>query len=264
MKSAQILRQKINGPEVTTGVIITFHLWPGLIELLMRAGLDYAIIDLEHLTHSPEMVAECCAIGRRADFPILIRPPEAEFTPMRLAMDLGPCGLLVPYVSSVATMELIKDAVYMAPRGRRRPGGHGNFWVNDDYNYESFRSKVEDDVIILPQIENRAGLDCIDEIAAHPLTTALAIGPYDMSASLGCCWEPDNEKLTNALKKVREAGRAQGKNTWIIGDHAKLRAMGFTFLGISEPTMCMEGALRTLNEKVKNGQASEGKPELLP
>jgi 2-keto-3-deoxy-L-rhamnonate aldolase RhmA len=264
MKSAQILRQKINGPGVTTGVIITFHLWPGMIELLMRAGLDYAIIDLEHLTHSHEMVAECCAIGRRADFPILIRPPEAEFTPMRLAMDLGPCGLLVPYVSSVATMGLIQDAVYMAPRGRRRPGGHGNFWVNDDYNYASFRGKVEDDVIILPQIENLAGLDCIDQIAAHPLTTALAIGPYDLSASLGCCWQPDNENLLEALGKIREAGRARGKNTWIIGDHARLRDMGFTFLGISEPVMCMESALRTLNEKVKNGLVSEGKPELLP
>lgn len=264
MKSAQILRQKINSPEVTTGVIITFHLWPGLIEILMKAGMDYAIIDLEHLTPSHEMVAECCAIGRRADFPILIRPPEAEFTPMRLAMDLGPCGMLVPYVSKVETMDLIREAVYMAPRGRRRPGGLGNFWVNDDYNYESFRSKVEDDVIIMPQIENLEGLANAEAIAAHPLTTALAIGPYDMSASLGCCWEPDNEKLTNALKTVREAGRSQGKNTWIIGDHTKMRGLGFNFLGISEPIMCMESALRSLNEKVKSGQASEGKPELLP
>lgn len=263
MKSAQILKEKINSFEVTTGVIITFHLWPGMIEMLMRAGLDYAIIDLEHLTHSHEMVAECCAIGRRADFPILIRPPQAEFTPMRLAMDLGPCGMLVPYVSSLETMNKIQDAVYMAPRGKRRPGGLGNFWVSG-YDYKNWIEEVENDVIIMPQIENMEGLDCVDEIAAHPLTTALAIGPYDMSASLGCCWEPSNPRLVAALDKIREAGKAQGKNTWIIGDHTQLRARGFSFLGISEPTMLMESAMKTLNEKVKSGEASVGKPELLP
>jgi len=263
MKSAQILKAKINSPEVTTGVIITFHLWPGLIELLIRSGIDYAIIDLEHLTHSHEMVAECCAIGRRTNFPVLIRPPEAEFSPIRLAMDLGPCGLLLPYVSSVETMATIQQAVYMAPRGRRRPGGHGNFWVSG-YNYENFRTEVEDDLIILPQIENLEGLACVSQIAAHPLTTALAIGPYDMSAALGCCWKPDAPELLAALDQILAAGKAVKKNTWIIGDPALLRPRGFNFLGISEPTVLMEGALRELSQRVKHGQASAAGPEHLP
>lgn len=262
MKSAQILKAKINSPEVTIGVIITFHLWPGLIELLIRSGIDYAIIDLEHLTHSHEMVAECCAIGRRTNFPVLIRPPEAEFSPIRLAMDLGPCGLLLPYVSSVETMATIQQAVYMAPRGRRRPGGHGNFWVSG-YNYENFRTEVEDDLIILPQIENLEGLACVSQIAAHPLTTALAIGPYDMSAALGCCWKPDAPELLAVLDQILAAGKAVKKNTWIIGDPALLRPRGFNFLGISEPTMLMEGALRELSQRVKHGQASAADPELL-
>lgn len=263
MKSAQILREKINGTGPTTGVIITFHLWPGLIEVLIRTGIDYAIIDMEHLTHSPELVADCCAIARRADFPILIRPPEAEFTPMRLAMDLGPCGLLVPYVSAVETMETIREAVYMAPRGRRRPGGHGNAWVSG-YNYSNFKGEVEDDLIILPQIENLAGLACVDEIAAHPLTTALAIGPYDLSASLGCCWKPDAPELLAALDKILASGRAHGKNTWTIGDPALLQPRGFNFIGISEPIMIMENALRDLNQRVKLGRTESSGPELLP
>lgn len=263
MKSAKILREKINGPGVTTGVIITFHLWPGLIEILIRSGLDYAIIDLEHLTHSQEMVADCCAIGRRADFPILIRPPEAEFTPMRVAMDLGPCGLLVPYVSSVEMVDAIQQAVYMAPRGRRRPGGHGNAWVSG-YNYENFRTEVEDDLIILPQIETKEGVACADKIAAHPLTTALAIGPYDLSASLGCCWKPDAPELLSALDQIRAAGEAHGKKAWTIGDPALLVPRGFTFLGITEPTMLMENSLRDLNHRVKHGTTVATGPELLP
>jgi len=40
----------------------------------MKSGLDYLIIDLEHHTHGTDAIADACAIGRRLDFPILIRP----------------------------------------------------------------------------------------------------------------------------------------------------------------------------------------------
>jgi 2-keto-3-deoxy-L-rhamnonate aldolase RhmA len=100
MKAAKILKQKMDNKTLALGVLASFHFWPGMVELGMRAGLDYLIIDLEHLTFGAEAVAEACAIGRRADFPVLIRPAAAEFTPIRLAMDLGPCGLLIPYVES--------------------------------------------------------------------------------------------------------------------------------------------------------------------
>jgi 2-keto-3-deoxy-L-rhamnonate aldolase RhmA len=169
MNSSIILRKKIaDVNRVTTGILCTFHFWPGLVEIAMQAKLDYLIIDLEHVTFDAAMVAEACAIGRRQDFPILIRPPAAEFTPIRLAMDLGPCGLMIPTVENEETMRVIQDAVYLRPRGRRRPGGPGNLWVND-VNYESWKSMVEDHLVILPQIETRTGLDNVDAIAMHPL-----------------------------------------------------------------------------------------------
>ena len=46
MKAAKILRQKITDKTMALGVLSTFHFWPGLVELAMRAGLDYMIIDL--------------------------------------------------------------------------------------------------------------------------------------------------------------------------------------------------------------------------
>ncbi len=250
MEAARLLRQKIHSDEVTTGVLATFHFWPGLVEVAMNAGLDYLIIDLEHLTHDAEKVAEACAIGRRANFPVLIRPPAAEFTPMRLAMDLGPCGLLVPYVESLDTMRAIEEAVFLKPRGRRRPGGPGNAWVND-YHYETWRTTVEDHLIILPQIESRAGLDQVEAIAAHPLTTAIAVGPYDLSADLGVCWKPDSPEMQEALGRIRAAGKSVGKNMWMIGDGAALAGQGYTFLCIGEPVMMLQARLGELNEVTK-------------
>jgi 2-keto-3-deoxy-L-rhamnonate aldolase RhmA len=254
MKSAKILKQRINDKTLTLGVIATFHLWPGLVELAMRAGLDYMIIDLEHLTFDHDMVAEACAIGRRADFPILIRPPAAEFTPVRLAMDLGPCGLLVPYVENLATLNIVREAVYMKPRGRRRPGGLGNYWIRD-YQYATWKAEVEDNLIILPQIESVVGLENAEAIARDPLTTAMAIGPYDLSADLGVCWQPDHVKLVEALARIQKAGAAAGKTTWTIGDAATLIKRGFRFFCLAEPIMLLEGTLRDMISRFKAGEA---------
>ncbi len=253
MESARILREKIaDENRVTTGILCTFHFWPGLVEMAMKAGLDYLIIDLEHLTFDAAMVAEACAIGRRQDFPILVRPPAAEFTPMRLAMDLGPCGLLVPMVESGETMRVVQDAVYLKPRGRRRPGGPGNHWVGD-VNYETWKATVEDNLVILPQIESRLGLENVDAIAGHPLTTAIAVGPYDLSADLGVCWDPSAEVLRSALDRIREAGRDAGKGMWMIGDGPRLAAEGYRFLCLTEPTMFLQAKLTELNAAARGG-----------
>lgn len=243
MQAAQLLRQKIDQQgTVVTGALATFHYWPGLVELSKNAGLDYLIIDLEHLTHGHEAVAEGCAIGRLINFPVLVRPPSAEFTPIRLAMDLGPCGLLIPCVESVETMQTIRDAVLMKPRGKRRPGGPGCAWVSD-FQYETWRATVEDHLIILPQIETREGLANVDAIAAHSLTSTIAVGPYDLSADLGCCWRPEEPEMSAALQKIRAAGRAVGKNMWMIGDGPSLVREGYDFLCIGEPIMFLQGKL---------------------
>jgi 2-keto-3-deoxy-L-rhamnonate aldolase RhmA len=255
MKAAKILRKKINDNRVTLGIIATFHFWPGLVESVMRAGMDFMIIDLEHLTFSSETVAEACAIGRRADFPILIRPPSAEFTPVRLAMDLGPCGLLVPYVESLEILQAVRDAVYMKPRGKRRPGGLGNYWVSD-YQYKTWKEEVEEDFIILPQIESMKGLENAEAIAADPLTTAMAIGPYDLSADLGVCWQPNDPKLLDAIMHIQKAGEKAGKTTWTIGDGGALLKQGFKFFCIAEPVMLLEGTLRDMGSKLKAGPLS--------
>lgn len=255
MQSAKILQQKIQNKQLTIGAMAIQHLWPGLIEMAVRAGLDYLIICQEHLTPSPEVVAHCCAIGRILDFPIIIRT-QAELSLLRLAVDLGPCGLMVPCIESTETLDMVQSAVYLPPRGTRRPGGPSNYWLSR-YNYEDIKTGVEDDLIILPQIENKAGLKNVDEIAAHPLTTALAIGPYDLSADLGVCWDAEHPVLMEAIAKIRSAGNTAGKNTWIFGDGAKMVQEGFTFICTAETSSLLESSLSHMVKAIKNSSTEE-------
>ena len=62
MKPAIQLKEKLAGTDLVLGVLITFHLSLELIETAMRAGLDYVIIDLEHLDHGEEHVVDACRL----------------------------------------------------------------------------------------------------------------------------------------------------------------------------------------------------------
>jgi len=260
MKTARKLKEKINQHHPVLGVLGTNHVWPGMLPLLKDAGLDYLIIDLEHGAHPEDVVAQLCSMGRLLDFAVMIRTISCEDSIVRRAMDLGPCGLMLPCVNSAHQLDRVRDAVWMPPRGRRRPGGTGNHWI-DDYNYATWRDEVEEDLFILPQIESRAGLANANAIAAHELTTAIAIGLYDLSADMGCCYEPENPVLLAATKCVREAGRLAEKNMWILGHGPTLIEDGFTFICIGDPTILLKNAAQLIVSQIQQSPiANSAKP----
>ena len=257
MKSAQLLREKLRKGDLTIGMIITTSLSLEMLEIATAAGMDYVIVDMEHVTHSDTLVADACRVGRMCNFPVLVRPPRTDAESIRLAMDLGPCGLLCPMVESVEQLNTIRDGAWMPPRGQRRPGGPGNWWVQD-FNYETWKREVEQDFIILAQIESPKGLENIRAIAQHEIVTAMAVGPYDMSARLGVCWHPDNPKLKNALQTIRDAAKSAGKPMWMIGDGEKLSKQGCHFLCIAEPMNLLRAVLKRNVEAIREGAPQGG------
>ena len=239
MKSAQILRARLENRELTVGILATYHFWMEILEIAINAGMDYLIIDLEHKTHGAELVADACNYARRVDFPVMIRPARTDRESVRLALDLGPCGLMLPMIETPAQLDEARAGIYMPPRGERRPGGQGNRWVTD-FNYETFKATVEDDLIVMPQIESPLGLEHVDAIAQHELTTALGVGPYDLSARLGVCWQPEHPRLCRALQTIQRAAEQAGKHAWMIGDGATAVGQGYYFVCIGEPMMFLE------------------------
>ncbi|MBI3942046.1 MAG: hypothetical protein HY326_03465 [Chloroflexi bacterium] len=249
MQAAKKLKQKINSETLTTGMLVTDHVWPALVEIAVAAGTDYMIVDMEHGPHGWELVADVCAVGRLIDFPVLIRAISPGMETIRRTIDLGPCGLMLPSVDSAETLDQVRDSIYMPPRGNRRPGGRGNRWVHK-IDYDTWRTEVEDDFIVLPQIETKTGLSNVEKIAGHEITTAMAIGPYDLSADLGVCGATTGPEVTAATQKIRKAARDVGKNMWVIGDGKALVEAGFTFLCITEPSSLLEGTLRGMVKQV--------------
>ncbi|QDT34837.1 HpcH/HpaI aldolase family protein [Thalassoglobus polymorphus] len=245
------LKQKLATDEPVVGLMATDHAWPFLVEICQKSGLDYLVIDSEHGDFSDELVSHICQIGRLANFPVLVRTISCEMSIVRRVIDLGPCGILVPSVESTTQLDEVEQAICMPPRGRRRPGGMGNYWL-PNFHYQTWKSEFEDHFIVIPQIESQTGVENVDAIAAHPIVTALGLGPYDLSADLGCCWDPEHEDFTNALATVKSAADAVNKKVWAGCDGPALRKQGYTFLWIGTATSVLTGALTVAVENIRH------------
>lgn len=251
MQPARELKAKIARGDLVTGVLATNHVWPGLVEISQRAGLDYLIVDLEHGAHSLQLVADVCTTGRHLNFPVLVRPLCNDYPTLRSLIDQGPCGFLLADVESAAALDVVASAIRMPPRGKRRPGGAACHWVSN-FGLEAWQREIEDDFIVLPQVESRSGVARADEIAAHEITTALAVGPYDLSADLGCCGVMDHPDLKAVLAQLKSTAASVGKAMWMIGNGEQLAREGWRFLCIGEPTYMLQNAIGTARTQAAN------------
>lgn len=248
------LKERLASGEPVIGLMATDHAWPFLVEICQKAGLDYLVIDSEHGDFSDELVSHICQIGRLAQFPVLVRTISCEISVIRRTIDLGPCGILIPNVESTDELDQVGRAMLMPPRGRRRPGGMGNHWLKD-FQYETWKTEFEDHFVLIPQIESQTGVDNAPLIAAHPLVTALGLGPYDLSADLGCCWNPDDERFLAALDAVKSAAGAAGKKVWAGCDGPALLAKGYTFLWVGTASLVLSNALTGIVSDIREAKA---------
>ena len=244
MNPAKRIKDKFQHGDTVVGMIIMNHLWPQAVELAVDAELDYLIVCMEHGAYNVELVAQVCSLGRVMDFAVFIRPPTHDFATISKTMDLGPCGLLLPCVDRPQNLDIVRDAIHMPPRGRRRPGGSGTRWVSS-YNYESWKQQVEDHLIIVPQIESPEGVTNVRAIASHEIVTAIGVGPYDLSMAVVGDYDPTHPKMIEAMKEICRAGEAAGKIMWRIGsDLDALFQQGFRFLCLGDPMDLLKDAVR--------------------
>jgi 2-keto-3-deoxy-L-rhamnonate aldolase RhmA len=263
LKPAADLKKKLDTQEPVIGLMATDQAWPFLVEICKNSGLDYLVVDREHGAFSDELVSHLCQVGRLMDFPVLVRAVSCEMSVVRRIVDLGPSGLLLPCVESTDELDQVQQAVQMPPRGRRRPGGMGNYWQSN-YHSQTWKSDFEDHFIVIPQIESQAGVTNAVVIAAHPLVTAMGLGPYDLSADLGCCWDLQQPEFIQALAQVKAAADQAGKKVWAGTDAVALQKLGYTFLWIGTVTSTLTHALSESVQKIRGTCDAAGVSESPP
>lgn len=203
-KSMKIRAQK---GELSLGMVVNIPN-PIVAELAAVAGCDFIRIDMEHNVFNVETVqniiraADCCGIATyiRLDQYDLITP----------LLDFGVEGFMFPHVRSAQQAKELVDLVKYAPIGRR---GFCNSGRAHRYGRMKFFDYVEEagrDTFLQVQIEDKEGIEHMEEIISVPGLDAVCSGRGDIAQALGLLGQGDHEKVTEVEDKIIETAARHG------------------------------------------------------
>ena len=206
---------------------------------MANSGFDFLWIEMQH---SPLTYSQVAAMIRVCPGPAIpfIRVPDATEGDIQKAVDIGALGVIVPMVD---TLEKIENAITFAmypPLGKRSQGAgqYGALWGRD------YRQQANDNIMIVAMIENPAGVEIVDEIAALEHVDVVFAASSDLGSFTGLRQgDPDYEAI---ITRIKDATLGAGK--YLAGPSAwKDTRDGYTFFqGPPETALIRSGARQAL------------------
>ena len=143
-------------------------------------------------------------IGAAVETPIVRTPGFDPAFILRL-LDMGVQGIQVPHVGDAAAARAAVKAVRYPPLGDRGMAAGSRAAEFGRIPLVEHMAQSNREILLACMIEDMAAVERIDQIAAVEGVDLLAVGPSDLSRSLGVSGQPDHPRLVAAIDRVREA-----------------------------------------------------------
>jgi len=168
---------------------------PLISELLADSLLDGVVLDTEHGYFNNETLFNCIQVVTLMNKKCFVRFTDLNKQLIRMCLDAGIDGVIF---STIETYEQGLDAIqyctYPVDGGIR-----GSALVRENkYGRLEIGKKRP---IIIGQVETKKGVDNLTSLL-HCNFDYFVIGPYDLSASLGCTAEWNNPLYVEYLNKI--------------------------------------------------------------
>jgi len=227
------LKKILKENQISVGMWITLPC-SDIPEALSRLGFDWFVFDTEHAPTSIETVQRLLPSLNGSNTSAIIRVAWNDMVMIKRALDIGPEGILVPWVNNKDDALKAVRACRYPPFGIRGVGPRRAAVYGLD---SSYYKRANNDIALIVQIETQEAIDNVDEILSVDGIDSFFIGPQDLSFSLQVPHDYENPKFNAAIDNVLEAGRKAGKPAGIYTSGAqesiKYMKKGFKFLTLS-------------------------------
>jgi len=199
-----MLRERMLADEPLIGSYVTIPS-PEVVEVFAAAGMDYAVIDLQHSSPDWRTLAHMIRAADSRGIAPVVRTYSHEPALLLKILELGAEVLVLPGVRSAEELKAIVDAVYYPPVGRRGACGHTRIGA-----YNSTRAEFPDHVrrqnqrvLIWALLEEPEAVARAGEIAAiQPGASVIGVGRGDLSTLLGLAGQIDHPDVIAAAEGV--------------------------------------------------------------
>jgi 4-hydroxy-2-oxoheptanedioate aldolase len=178
---------------------------PQIVEIIGLAGFDAAFIDMEHTSFDLHDVQAMVMAAERVGITPIVRTPGFDPAFILRLLDMGVQGIQVPHVGDAATAREAVKAVRYPPEGERGMAAGSRAAEFGHIPLVEHMASSNREILLACMIEDMSAVERVDEIAAVEGVDLLAVGPSDLSRSLGVAGHPDHPRLVAAIERVRAA-----------------------------------------------------------
>lgn len=248
------IKQKIANGQPVVGVFVELA-DASISEIVGYSGCDFAWIDTEHGMMDRREVYQHVMAAQSAGACAFVRVPGVDRQQVKHLLDMGPDGVIFPFVNSP---EIAREAV-AACNYPSEGGGRGigplraiKYGIDSEPDYWEI---ANDEVWKIFQIESMEAIPHLEEIAAVPGFHSLFVGPADLGMSMVGVPAEEKGKRTREIQiQVGELARKYGKYAGSCAGPTKescheLMSRGMQWMTIAQDARILSGMLM---EAVKN------------
>ncbi|MDP4026065.1 4-hydroxy-2-oxoheptanedioate aldolase [Methylobacterium sp. NEAU 140] len=183
-------------------------------EAVAGSGFDWLLLDTEHSPGDPLTVLP--QLQAVAPYPVapVVRPVSNDAVLIKRFLDLGAQTLLIPYVQDADEARAAVAATRYPPEGIR--GVSSLTRATRFGRVQGYAKRAADEICLLVQVETRAALDRLEEIAGVEGVDGVFVGPGDLAASLGHAGEMGHPEVVAAVEEAITRTRAAGKPAGVL------------------------------------------------
>lgn len=246
MNKYERLKAKLAERGQILGTIMTMIQSAPMLELINEDYLDYVILDMEHGVYNNESIVPLLQTGRLIGLPLFVRIPEITYHHISRCLDLGADGVVLPRVDTPEQVALAIQSMRFPPIGKKGRGGYCQLRAGET------TADFQKNRHLIVQIESPIGIQNLPEMLDRygDEISAVLIGPYDLSFTMGIETQFEHPDFIAAVKRVFDLCIARGKSVGIFCDNAeqarKWRREGANFLWMCTDEQLMLCGLRTI------------------
>lgn len=223
-------------------------------EVLGVAGFDWILLDGEHSPNDmATFIPQLMALKDSASAPV-VRPSTNSVVEIKRLMDAGFYNFLVPFVESAEEAQRAVSATRYPPQGIR--GVSVSQRSNRYGTVPDYFKAINEHVCVMVQIESRAGVAAVRDIASLDGVDCIFVGPSDLAAAYGHLGNAGHPEVQAAMASVFADTKACGKPIGILApveaDARRYMEMGATFVGVGSDLGVFRSATQALHDRYRS------------
>ena len=219
----------------------------GIVEALMGAGFDTAVLDMQHGGFDEAAAAAGIAAAALFGKPALVRVPVEGYPSASRLLDAGAAGVIAPMIEGPEDARRFAAFCKYPPLGTRS-WGPGRATTLSGLAGPAYFDGANARHLALAMIETRGALEALDAILAVEGIDGIFAGPSDLSVALTGRLDPSapavDAALTHVAARASAAGKVAGMFCFTGAQARTMAARGFGLLTIASDTLLVAAAAR--------------------